>query len=419
MKKTKNILILIEAMIPFTNYWGGCQRAYYYSRKLKNNGYNVHIICRNQLSIDPGKRMVEGMTVVGLGKNDNDVNNTESSIIRKIKNLIKKTKILKKIVLSINRLLYSEPNILDGSMSYKWAQNNKKYVKNYIESEDIDIVIISGPPFGLFYLVNEIKQMRRKIVLDYRDPWNLWYEKWSFAERIEKKAIRNADLVLTSTDSLCFALKKKYKIQNIYTILNGYNEEQWQNYENIISDSKFVVSYVGNVSFDNKQSFRNTTNFVLAAEEFCKKHRNIEIRFIGVNNIEDCKKKVKNNKFVFSGIVSSSKAIEYIQQSSVLVVLHTAMNASGKYIVCGKLYDYLRSGKPILSIGTKAFANKQMIEKYKAGIHCNDNTNDIYMALENMYLSMKNRNSINNEIDLSELNRSFQNDVLLKLLNEL
>lgn len=419
----KNILILIEAMIPFTNYWGGCQRAFTYGQKLVDSGYKVHVICRNQSNLDEGIVEYDNLVVSGRGEPIKPVSKTvdyQEGIKDRVFSQIKKNKYIRGIASGWFRFMFSEPNALDGKMSSDWVKRNTQYIETYIDENEIETVIISGPPFGLFYIVPNLKRKNVNVILDYRDPWTLWYEKMSLASLAEKRAVNNADLVITSTEALAEGIKSRFHANNVYPILNGYSKEIWDAIDVANRDnSRFVVSHIGTITINRDGGFRNATNFIKAANIFLSEHENAIVQFVGVKNPEEGQMLGLNSRLIFMPQVPVKTANEMIVNSSLLVALHTAHDSSGKYIICGKIYDYLKSGNQILSIGDCAFANKKIVEDNNAGIHCNDNTDSILSVLTEQY-HMWEKHQCRSKVENYEFySRDYQNTEFVRLVKDI
>ena len=112
--------------------------------------------------------------------------------------------------------------------------------------------------------------------------------------------------------------------------------------------------------------------------------------------------------------------MQEVQNSDAVVVIHTADDSSGKYIVCGKLYDYLRSGKFILSVGNKAAGNNNLLDLYNCGVCCNNDRDSIRECLDLIYTKWKNdllAVDVPKEIDW--YSRESQNTEFLRLINDL
>ena len=417
----KNVLILTEAMMPFCSDWGSCQRIYFYASKLISEGFNVHVICRNNSENPAGTIEIKSIKVTTPDPakiKEEGSKSLKTKLIQMCKNNVLVHSTLKKIY----RFLYSEPNVFRGRESKHWAQKQKQFIKNYIQRENINYVIISGPPFGLFYIAKDIKQLGISLVLDYRDPWNLWYEKFSLSEKYEKRAIESADLVIASTKNLSVALSKKYQKDYIYPILNGYDISAWHEQDKEITTptDKLVISYVGYIMVNNSPAFRDPGCFIETACDFLKDKDDIEIRFIGVADVLSSIKDEYKEKIIFKNRVSVEEALREVRASNAVIVIHTAKDSSGKYIVCGKLYDYLKSGKFVLSIGNKAICNNDLIERYDAGISCDNNVKSIRESLELIYMKwQKNELKVDVPKDIIKYSRECQNTEFVRLMNNL
>ena len=415
------VLVLTESMMPFCKDWGGCQRVYFYSQKLIAEGYDVHVICRKSSDNPAGTVDFKGVKVTTPDgpKQTAKGRGLKAKLIKTLKNNALVLTTMQKIY----RFKYSEPNLFRGKESKSWAQRNKQLIKDYIVRENIDCVVISGPPFGLFYLADEIKELGVKLVLDYRDPWNLWYEKYSLSEKYEKRAVDLSDFVIASTDSLARALKEKYGKDEVYPVLNGYDMSSWENQESRAekaSSDKLTISYVGYVLVNTPPAFRDPRCFIEAACEFLNSKDDVQIKFIGVGDELSTIKKEYREKIEFRNRIPVEDALREVNGSDVALVIHTAKDPSGNYIVCGKLYDYLKSGKFVLSIGDKAKCNNDLIDRYGAGMHCGNNKKAIIESLEHIYEKWKDGSiSVNVPEDIIKYSRDYQNSEFVRLLKNI
>lgn len=423
----KNILIVTEAMMPFTNNWGACQRVYHYAKLMKQNGMNVSIICRNSTNRSNGTELVEGIEVCGTGgtatvPNEKAKSNKKetNSLREKLKKIDRNVKVVSDVVRGASRFVYSEPNVLSGYGSKKWAENVSGEILSQISDKKIDAVILSGPSFGSFYLADKIKQTGVKLILDYRDPWTCWYEKYSLAESTERKAVQLAELIITTTAPLTEALKEKYNSNAVYTIMNGYDKELWNEIEKKEHrPEKLVISYIGAIKINGQPGFRDATVFLNTAKEFLKTHDDVEVQFVGVRDPIDSIDAELRKVITFKNTVPVKESLEMTAESDVLLIFHTPLDPSGKYIICGKAFDCLKSGNYVLSIGDKAYANKQLIESTGIGMHCNNNQQDILHALEEIYAKWKNGSLGNMKVDTESYSRDYQNTKLLELIRAL
>ena len=329
-------------------------------------------------------------------------------------------KIVSLFIRFIYRFLYSEPNVLSGRASKKWAKDTIPFILQYIKDKNIDTVILSGPSFGIFYCARDIKDQGVKLVLDYRDPWVSWYEKPTLASCAERNAVKCADLVITTTEPLTSALNKKYNTTKCHTIMNGYDKDLWFGIKCPVHDPlDLVISYIGNIVIRKRNGgFRNPDCFIRTAKTFVQSHPSVKIRFIGVkDDLNSISSELK--KYIeFQNKVSVAESLKLTAEANVLLMFHTAHDSSGKYIICGKAFDCIRSGNFVLSIGDKAYANKAFVEGNGIGIHCNNNSASILDALERIYEKWKKGSLVNNISNIDCFSRDYQNTQLLHLLKE-
>ena len=83
-------------------------------------------------------------------------------------------------------------------------------------------------------------------------------------------------------------------------------------------------------------------------------------------NVLNRLKKIKNITIDYRGILDRSKSLEIAFNASILLLpLNIASNAKGR--LPGKLYEYLRCGRPILALGPEESDASSMLEKTQTG----------------------------------------------------
>ena len=214
-----------------------------------------------------------------------------------------------------------------------------------------------------------------KLILDFRD--GLTYEplaKTNFVsrfinERIERRGIKHADLVISVSDAITEDFKNKYPTTKTkyITITNGYLDEGSENkcesspLEPYIDDSKINIVFSGNIGLSRKSIFLSLQTFSYAMKLLTQKERDsLNISFIG--------KFLPREKLLISsfGITYppvSRVNIRKIQANSDYLLLLTGPDRS---VVTMKLFDYLAARRPILAIGN-APTPKRILEETNAG----------------------------------------------------
>lgn len=414
-----NVLILTYEMLPYSNTFGGCQRMYFLAEYLANNDINVTVVSAKKVNSGFfGKKV--GFKTLYYGKES--FNNKVDNKNNKYKKLFRNE--LRNIIEKVSTFYFNEPSNLLALRAFLWLHKYKNNILSSIGTNNIQTVIISGPPFTLFSIVKDIKLKypNTKVILDYRDPWGLWNFKKSFAYFREKTYLNTADEIVVVTpkakeDTITY-FKTDTKISVIY---NGYSQSVWNGVDinKIHKNKKLKISFIGSIDFI-EDSYRDTRNFFKAYEEY---KEFFELYFIGVEFTEIVNNIV--NKYPEIKIipkVTQEQSLYYMLESDILLTLHTANDNSGKYLIQGKVFDYLKSRKIILSIGQKSDFTNVFINKNKIGFTCENNVKEI-KNLFNTLLELKNKDSLHNfvrsnDFNIEEFSRENQNNKFLSLLKK-
>lgn len=437
----ENILIVTYNMIPYS-IWGSCQRMFYLGNYLQTNGFNVFLIhykgnfygdfgekiLFNPLPLDnvfisllSSKRSQQSM------KHENTISHKGHTYLIWLKNHMKFS------LLFLEKTLYNEQpgSAISGSLFIKRGLSD---IIHTIELNNIQKILISGPPFALFKLGKILKKTdpSLKIILDYRDPWNLWRDGSFIAYRKEKDYLRFADKIIFVNDVIMKDTIQKFDLdtRKCDIILNGYSEQSWQRL--IVKNKKFnlnknrlKISCIGAISFESDNNYRNVNHLLDAVNRF--KHKDVELIFVGVNDFEKIEKiREKLNVYIECvPFVDHEISLEYMLMSDILLVIHTD-SSSSKYILTGKLFDYVRSGKVIFGIGDENANFIKFIKKYRLGVTASNNVSSIMSALELIHHYWENglidklREGFNGDYNqISEFSREYQNSKYMDIIKYL
>lgn len=420
----KNIMILTYHMIPYASQFGSCQRMYFLAEQLFHQNFNVTVVAsKSHFFGSFGKE--QHFKAYYFGENEDQKNNTnqKNSLFKKnIKNFIKK------IIEYPIKWYYNEPCNICAIQVSIWLRKYKKNILNVISEQKIETVIISGPPFILFSFVNEIKKNMPlvNVVFDFRDPWGLWNHQLGISFLREKKYLKLADKVVVVTEK---AKEEKMKLFNIiddkiYVVYNGYSSQTWDNVfkkqlKDTLINKKLKIAYIGSIDFQ-VNSYRDTTNFFKAYEEF---RTFVDLSFIGVEeNVLVDKLRILYPEVKFFPKVTHEESLRLMLENDVLLNIHTSEDTSGKYLIQGKIFDYVRSNKIIFSIGSLNDYTNVFINSKKFGL----TTEDTVEGIKNIFstlLNLRDSNQLDsyldkdtNLIDISKYSREYQNNEYIKLL---
>jgi glycosyltransferase involved in cell wall biosynthesis len=233
--------------------------------------------------------------------------------------------------------------------------------------EKIDLVITTGPPHSThlagLYLK---KKYNLKWIADFRDPWTeLYYNKLlyrtAFARnrdrRLESDVINKADIVLSVGPSMVEMLKSKaresksdpYKFRYI---LNGFDESVF-NVASFNKDEKFFTILHLGVLSDNQP----IDGFVDALKKISLEHPDYFKKFklkltgkVSPNIINAVRIKLPDLTLVISEYLNHKEAINEMVNAD-LLFNSLADAPESKYLISGKLMEYITTGNPVLCLG--------------------------------------------------------------------
>ena len=258
-----------------------------------------------------------------------------------------------------------------------WVRPSVKFLNNYLKTNKIDILVTTAPPHSMLLIGLELKKLNPdlKWIADFRDPWTQisYYSELKltrFADhrhkKMEKEVLQDADLVVSTsfTDKENF---EKLGAKNVVCITNGFDSEiQLQR----IDTEKFTLSYIGML-----ETLRNPKNLwtvlnelLIKSKEFAK---SFQIKFAGKiadSILEDFKISPLQNHLLNKGYLSHQQSLEEMKQSDILLITNFPQEKS-RGIIPGKLFEYLASGRTILSIGTENSDVEKVLQQTQAGGH--------------------------------------------------
>jgi len=257
-------------------------------------------------------------------------------------------------------MLFVRGNFFIPDARKKWIKPSVNYLSTYIRDYSIDTIITTGPPHSL-HLIGE--QLKHKLdilwVADFRDPWTTigYHKKLRLLPRakkkhkeLESKVLNSADKIIVTSNNtkLNFATLTK---QPIEVITNGYD------YESVASvelDEKFSISHIGSLLSDRNPEvlWKVLKELIDINKVFASM---LQLNFVGSVSEEVLRSLEEYNLSQYvnlKGYVPHVEAIKYQIKSQVLLLIEIDSEDT-KCIIPVKLFEYMVSNRPILSIGPK------------------------------------------------------------------
>ena len=326
-------------------------------------------------------------------------------------------------------LLWIRGNLFIPDARIFWIKPSVKYLEKYIQENQIDTIITSGPPHSLHLIGLELKQkLDLNWIADFRDPWTtIGYHKAlklsNYASKkhknLENKVLNLADKIIVTSKTT----KQEFRAitnQPIEVITNGFDDEtSLAKAKNVVLDSKFSLAHIGSFLSDRNPEilWKSLQELFLEIPEFA---RNLEIKLLGKVSQEvlDAISNFKLNDFVNNlGYISHQEAIEHQQKSQVLLLIEIDSDDT-KCIIPGKLFEYIVSERPIIGIGPKNSDFQEILVNTNSGLFFEysekENLKKSILEYYNLYL---NKNLKSNAINLEQYSRKNLTGKLVKFLN--
>jgi glycosyltransferase involved in cell wall biosynthesis len=210
---------------------------------------------------------------------------------------------------------------------------------------------------------------------------------------------------------------------NAFCITNGFDLEVGSQKSEVgskNSTNKFTLSYVGVLEqLRNPEILWETLdNLVQENDEFAK---DFELKFVG--RLDDkILKKIENsslkNNLTNLGYQTHDVALSEMQNSSVLLMTNFPQESS-KGIIPGKIFEYLATGKTILSFGPKDADVEKILSETKAGKHFGyDEKDNLKNFIVETYQNWKSGNLNKNAENIEQFSRKNLTQKLVDLMNK-
>jgi len=424
---SKKKVLILSYFFPPCNL-PASQRSYGWATQLHEYGYHPIIITRNwDLEV---KLPMDLHTSSGIEILHRKHANFEEYILPYKSNLRDrlyvrgKLKIFRKLLSSIEIFFQKYfSSLLPYSSMYDFA---KKYLQ---KNKDVTIVIATANPFSMFKFAYDLKKEFPHInwIADYRDYWNeqqwvQWYNKIPFIgnwlkeieSKYELKCVSNAAAVITISDYYAQNISSFLKKES-HSIMNGFNEGDFQNSANNKLFPEFTITYAGTI-FPHHNINIFLDGFKKVIDERKSKMK-IRVAFLGTlfeeteaRRIQKCMVGYEENLLI-TGRMNRVEVIEFQSKSHLLLLIAFA---DVKGSPGTKIFDYLGLKKPVMLCPSDNDIMESILVQTNQALVANTSIDvteklnemiDNYIANENFELDINNdaRKSYTRQIQTKKL----------------
>jgi glycosyltransferase involved in cell wall biosynthesis len=271
-------------------------------------------------------------------------------------------------------------NILQPDPQVTWLPVLKRAARRIIRTRDIDLVLITVPPFSSVLLVESLREEfpDLPIVIDFRDEWlTTTFDLVSFlfnssartrdaAAKIEASAVTNATAVVAVTEAARHQIRDRYPHEpdsKFHLIPNGFDATRLRPSplpSEHRPEDKIIITYVGTIYASTEPTTLVQAVQLLPPEV---KSRFI-LRFIGhIEEVSFREALLQLGDMVeLKGFLPQHEALAAMNESDyVLLINHDPLNVGGKF------YDYVGGGKPILGAVHTGGETRRLLDEMRAG----------------------------------------------------
>jgi glycosyltransferase involved in cell wall biosynthesis len=291
-----------------------------------------------------------------------------------------------------------------------WINPSVKFLTNYLKTNPVDAMVSTGPPHSAHLIALSIKKKTGLPWLaDFRDPWTTmdYYKELLLTAWADRKHHRLELEVLQSADCVTVVgngMKKEFQEKSgrkIEVVTNGFDEDDFSAVGTHL-DEHFSMVYTGTFF-----SRINPIHLWQAMEELKREQhammRDLKIKLMGRidPSVVDSIQQAGLEEFLV--ITSTQPHEEAVKQMKNAQVLLLCIFEQTKFVLTGKLFEYLASNRPIFCIGpvdgdaaavlaetgagvTFSFENKMGIKQHLI---------DLYQKFKSGELNHVNNNSRN------------------------
>lgn len=256
----------------------------------------------------------------------------------------------------------------------------------FVRKHRIGIVCSSSPPWGVHITALALKCIcRTKWVMDLRDPFfgietegiktkdSPWIVR-TFYRALERLCMRNADVVVCNCDEIRDYYRSKYAATRFEVVTNGFDPDDFpasrpdagrrdyieichigELYTTIRTPDAFLEALAGLLK--KEPALRDGVSVeILGASEYVRSNafRGL-IRELGIESVVHCHPYVPHRE-----------AVTRMISADVLLLLQP--HPSTNYQIPAKVYEYIATGNPIVTIAPQGSATFNLVRKHGLGL---------------------------------------------------
>lgn len=286
----------------------------------------------------------------------------------RIQNYVRESRLHKIISIFTEKMRAIDSTILT------WFWRNRTIIQKYTKFVNPNIIITTIGPVSNALIGKFVQKRNSNIIwiLDVRDilgPFDMNNKKW-WQHRVdmifEKYAVSKPDIIFAAGKYYAYLLREFYN-QNVEILYNGFLEKEITISNDDKSSEKINIYYAGKIYPHQEKSLKlllitlNKKDYILnfrlvgSRNQLIRFKNYLELR--NINNVNLLKPE-------------KAKIIFYEQKKSDVLVLFEDLDTTSratKGTLTGKIFEYLRSGPPIMAICRKDSEISELLAETNRG----------------------------------------------------
>ncbi|MCU7495264.1 MAG: glycosyltransferase family 4 protein [Ignavibacteria bacterium] len=254
-----------------------------------------------------------------------------------------------------------------------WYPGAVARAKEYLRENKVDAIVSIGPPHSTHLIGKKLSSIYGiPHVPVLIDPWVdiVYYRDFkrnfltlALDNYFEKSVMKQAGRVVFVTNNTREDFVRKYPFlkDKSHVLYWGYNEDSFEGLQEKPSPSEKILLHAGNI-FD----YQNQVPFWQTVKKQVEKGNNIRLKFLGTVGPQ-IKKSLEelglSSRVEYSGFLPYGEVVREMLRASYLLVCATEPRH-----LPGKLFEYLRTGRPIIAFGDDNREVEDILRQTNAGM---------------------------------------------------
>lgn len=312
----------------------------------------------------------------------------------------------------------------------KWIESGLDKALQIIDTQQIDIVFSTAPPYSNLMLAKQIKQKTGiPAVMDLRDDWvgshllqypTSWHRKKM--EKLEFETLSDANALVTVNQRIADSIYSR-TLKKVKVIGHGYDPQDFEESADLAPASPNKISFLYSGTFypDSTPKAFLTAVAKLLKEKPKFKNR-IELQFQGGLNSSNWKiinKLNLSSLIVDYGYVNHKVAVKNLIKADILW-LYVGQHKNPEIISLGKTSEYFATKKPILGLVPEGSAKDLLLNYGRAYLAKPYDINQIYKQIDRILIDFEEDNIPDYSAEFVEsFNRKLITEKLANIFNEI